>query len=250
MSEKIHPGAAAQKTPVDPAIAVGQVLPERRELLHEIRWRAQEVDRRRVRIALAVALVVQLILMLLTREWMRMPESARHAANGVVQVRLIELPPPPDVTESAVHELPPLAVSAPPTGTARNAPAPPRPDRGARPVAPPAPGEGAEAVVATPAAPVLYNADGTLKISPQLAAPAAPRDPIARGKIAAREMSQRGHNVVRCKPTRFARAYSPDESAGAELARKYGAYVGLYNAHTAKETADRAMEAVENCDYE
>lgn len=234
----------------DPAIAAGRVLPARRELLHDIRWRPPEADRRRVLVALAIALVVQIALMLLTREWMRPPAFAAHSSEGVVQVRLIELPPPPEVAETAVHELPPLAVSAPPAGTARNAPAPPRKEQAVRPVAPPAPGEGAEAVVATPTAPVLYNADGTLKITPQLAAPPPPRDPIARGKIAARELAQRGHNVVRCRPTRFSRAYSPDESAGAEIARKYGAYVGLYNAHTAKETADRAMEATENCDYE
>ncbi|MDC8015592.1 hypothetical protein [Tahibacter soli] len=234
----------------DPAVAAGRVLPARRQLLHEIRWRPPEIDRRRMRIALAIALVAQIVLMLLTREWMRPPAFGDRHASGVVQVRLIELPPPPDVAETAVHELPPLAVTAPPAGTARNAPAPPRPERAARPVAPPAPGEGAEAVVETPAAPTLYNADGSLKIAPRLALPAPPRDPIERGKLAARELSQRGHNVVRCKPTRFARAYSPDESAGAEFARKYGAYVGLYNAHTAKETADRAMEAVENCDAE
>lgn len=242
--------ASAAAHHADPAIAAGLVLPARRELLHEIRWRPPELDRRRMRIALAVAIVLQIALMLLTREWMRPPASAAHPASDVVQVRLIELPPPPDVAETAVHELPPLAVTAPPAGTARNAPAPPRPERAARPVAPPAPGEGMEAVVETPAAPTLYNADGSLRIAPQLAAPAPPRDPIARGKLAARELSQRGHNIVRCKPTRFARAYSPDESAGAELARKYGAYVGLYNPHTAKETADRAMEATENCDHE
>lgn len=241
--------AAAPPRP-DPAIAAGRVLPARRELLHGIRWRDQRPDRRRVGFALAVALILQIVLLLLTREWMRPPAIEASRSRDVIQVRMIELPPPPDVAPAPVHELPPLSVAAPIAGTARNAPAPPRREAASRPVAPPAPGEGVEAVVETPAAPSLYNPDGTLKISPQLTSPEPARDPIARGKIAARELQQRGHNLVRCKPTRFARAYSPDESLGAEFARKYGKYAGLYNAQTAQDTANRAVEAVENCDTE
>ncbi|WP_257388235.1 hypothetical protein, partial [Tahibacter caeni] len=124
---------------------------------------------------------------------------------------------------------------------------PPRPDRGERPVEAPAASSGdAEGIVATPS---LYNADGSLRLAP--AAPAEePAHPIERGKLAAQEMLQRGHNIVRCKRTRFAEAYTPDESLGEKAARKYGAYVGLYNPAVAQEAARRKADARADCDEE
>ncbi|MEO8670926.1 MAG: hypothetical protein ABI411_06400 [Tahibacter sp.] len=95
----------------------------------------------------------------------------------------------------------------------------------------------------------MYNADGSLRLVPTV-----PRTedsgPMAAGKAAARELATRGHNLVRCRPTRFASAYSPDESVGDEMARKYLAVVGMYNPHSAARTADRKAEATAACDSE
>jgi hypothetical protein len=63
-------------------------------------------------------------------------------------------------------------------------------------------------------------------------------------------LRKRGHNIVRCKSTRFSRAYAPDESMGEKAARKYGRYVGLYNPATAQKAAERAADAQAGCDWE
>ncbi|HVH32717.1 MAG TPA: hypothetical protein VM847_01230 [Tahibacter sp.] len=233
-----HPSIA------DPAQAAARVLPLRRELLHELRWRPQDVNWRRIVVAIAIAVLAHVLLVLLVRNAMK-PKPFVEDRRDVIQVSLIELPPP--IEAAAVRELPPLQVTAPPKGAAHNAPAPPRPDRGQRQVEAPAASSGeAEGIVATPN---LYNADGSLRLAP--AAPAEdPAHPIERGKLAAQEMLQRGHNIVRCKRTRFADAYTPDESLGEKAARKYGAYVGLYNPAVAQDAARRKADARTDCDEE
>ncbi|HSX61319.1 MAG TPA: hypothetical protein VLF18_14050 [Tahibacter sp.] len=234
---------------VDPAQIAARVLPLRRALLHELRWRPPDVNRRRVAIAIVVVLLAHLLIVLLVRDGMRMKPFADDRRD-VLRVSLIERPPPPLPEASTVRELPPMSVTAPPTGTARNAPAPTRREQAVRPVEAPAPSAGeSEGVVATPAAPSLYNADGSLRVSP-VAPVTEPLHPLERDKLAAEEMLQRGHNIVRCKRTRFARAYTPDESLGERAARKYGAYVGLYNPAVAQQAAKRAADARENCDWE
>ncbi len=233
-----HPSIA------DPAQAAARVLPLRRELLHELRWRPPDVSWRRILVAVAIAVLAHVLLVLLVRDAMK-PKPVVEDRRDVIQVSLIELPPP--IEAPAVRELPPLQVAAPPKGAAHNAPAPPRPDRGQRQVEAPAASSGeAEGIVATPN---LYNADGSLRLGP--AEPAADTaHPIERGKLAAQEMAQRGHNIVRCKRTRFADAYTPDESLGEKAARKYGAYVGLYNPAVAQEAARRKADARADCDEE
>lgn len=233
---------------IDPARVAARVLPMRRALLHEMRWRPPDVDWRRIVIAVICVLLAHLLLVLIVSVSMR-PKPFIDDRRDVIQVSLIELPPPVELP-AAVHELPPLSVSAPQGGTARNAPAPPRRERGAREVpAPAAVAEGVEAIVATPSAPSLYNADGSLRLAPA-PLPEQPATPIEQGKLAAEELRKRGHNIVRCKSTRFARAYAPDESMGEKAARKYGRYVGLYNPATAQKAAERAAEAQAGCDWE
>ncbi|TDR41667.1 hypothetical protein DFR29_110150 [Tahibacter aquaticus] len=235
--------------PIDPARVAARVLPMRRAMLHELRWRAPDVNWRRVAVAILVAILAHLLLIWLVRDAMRAKPFVENRRD-VIQVSLIEVAPPQDLP-AAVHELPPLSVSSPQGGTARNAPAPLRRERGQRPVAAPAAAaEGVDAIVATPSAPSLYNADGSLRLAPAPQEPAQPRAPIEQGKLAAQELLKRGHNVVRCKSTRFARAYAPDESLGETAARKYGRYVGLYNPATAKKAAERAMETQESCDWQ
>jgi hypothetical protein len=232
---------------MDPALIAARVLPLRRALLHELRWRAPDVSPRRIAVAVAVVVLAHLLLVLLVRDAMR-PKPFVEDRRDVIQVSLIERPLLPE--PAVVHELPPLSVSAPPTGSARNAPAPARRERGQRQVEAPAAASGdAEGIVATPAAPSLYNADGSLRLAPAAPEPEA-RDPMTRGKLAAEELAQRGHNIVRCKRTRFAGAYTPDESLGDRAARKYGAYVGLYNPATAQKAAKRAADARGDCDWE
>jgi len=250
MSAEAQPSRPERPRPasMDPAVIAARVLPLRRALLHELRWRAPDVSWRRIAVAVAVVVLAHLVLVLLVRDAMR-PKPFVEDRRDVIQVSLIELPPPPEPAP-LVRELPPLSVSAPPTGSARNAPAPARRDRGQRQVEAPAPASGdAEGIVATPAAPSLYNPDGSLRIAPATPEPEA-RDPMTRGKLAAEELAQRGHNIVRCQRTRFAGAYTPDESIGDRAARKYGAYVGLYNPATAQKAAKRAADARGDCDWE
>jgi hypothetical protein len=148
----------------------------------------------------------------------------------------------------APREMEPLIVIAPPEGSAANSPAPARREAPVRPAAIPAApkaqqGE-VEAVVATPR---LYNADGSLSV-PRSEGVAKPRNALAEGLAAAAEMHSRGHNVVRCRSTRFAGAWKPDESVGEQVSRKYLSYVGLYNPHSAATAAGRAADATEACD--
>lgn len=250
MSAEAQPSRPERPRPLsmDPARIAAGVLPLRRALLHELRWRAPDVSWRRIAIAVAAVVVAHLALVLLIRDAMR-PKPFIDDRRDVIQVSLIERPPLPE-PPPGVHELPPLSVSAPPAGSARNAPAPARRERGQRQVEAPAAASGdTEGIVATPAAPGLYNADGSLRIGTAAPEPEA-RDPMTRGKLAAEELAQRGHNIVRCKRTRFAGAYTPDESLGDRAARKYGAYVGLYNPATAQKAARRAADARGDCDWE
>lgn len=250
MSAEAQPSRPERPRPpsMDPARIAARVLPLRRALLHELRWRPADVSWRRIAIAVTVVVLAHILLVLLLSEAMR-PKPFVDDRRNVIQVSLIERPPPL-APAATVHELPPLSVSAPPTGSARNAPAPARRERAQRQVEAPAAASGdAEGIVATPAAPNLYNADGSLRLAPAAPEPEA-RDPMTRGKLAAEELAQRGHNIVRCKRTRFAGAYTPDESIGDRAARKYGAYVGLYNPATAQKAAKRAADARGDCDWE
>ncbi|UXI67286.1 hypothetical protein [Tahibacter amnicola] len=237
---------------IDPARAAAQVLPLRRALLHEVRWRRPAYDRRIIGIAIVIVVVVHLLLAYLMQQFMR-PRFEPESRAGVVSVSLIEWSePPPSIAPPLVHEMPPLSVTAPQQGQAANAPAPPRQERSARQAAAAgAVAPGVEAIVETPVLTTrLYNADGSLRVAPPAEESAKPMDPLSQGLAAAKELRQRGHNVVRCKSTRFAKAYTPDESVGEGIARKYLSHVGLYNPHTAQEAAVRASEASASCDWQ
>jgi len=230
----------------DPAAAAAQRLPvelrARREWLHEIRWRRVGPPRH-VWLILAAIFVLHFGMTLALREAMR-PPPVKLVDDTSVAVSLIEPPPLP---EPVAHEPVASALAADQGGRAANAPAPPRLAPTAREVAPAAPNEqGSEAVVATPVVPKLFNADGSLRL-PETQ---KKRDPLAPDLSAAAEMRARGHNVVRCQPTRFGSAFKPDESVGDEVARKYLSFIGLYNPHSAAKTAGRAADATANCDAE
>lgn len=245
-----HPAPRPPAPIIDPARVAARVLPLRRELLHELRWRPPNISWRRVAIAVAIALLAHLLLLLLIRDGMK-PKPFDGDRRDVIQVSLIERAPPPEIIAPAPLELPPLAVPAPQGGSARNAPAPARRERGQRQVPAAAAAEqGADAVIATPSLPSLYNPDGSLRTGTATAPAPQARTPLEKDMAVAAEMSSRGHNVIRCKRTRFANAYSPDETVGDKAARKYLGWVGLYNPARAKRSAELAMEARENCDSE
>ncbi|MBL8299739.1 MAG: hypothetical protein JNN30_15490 [Rhodanobacteraceae bacterium] len=234
---------------IDPARIAARVLPMRRALLHELRWRRPDLDRRRIVIAVAIVLLVHLLLVLLVRDGMRLKPLADDRSD-VLRVTLIDAAPPVPSPPARVYELPTLSVSAPIDGVAHNSPASARRRQNVPQAQAPAPSRGeADGVVSTPAAPSLYNPDGSLRVTPALPPQEVP-DRLTRDKLAAKELSQRGHNIVRCKRTRFADAYTPDESLGERAARKYGVYIGLYNPAVAQKAAERAAEARINCDWE
>uniref|UniRef100_UPI0021486C6C hypothetical protein n=1 Tax=Tahibacter caeni TaxID=1453545 RepID=UPI0021486C6C len=124
MSAEAQPSRPERPRPPstpDPAQAAARVLPLRRELLHELRWRPPDVNWRRIAVAVAIVVIAHIVLVLLVRDAMK-PKPFIEDRRDVIQVSLIELPPP--IEPAVVHELPPLQVAAPSTGAARNAPAP------------------------------------------------------------------------------------------------------------------------------
>jgi hypothetical protein len=231
----------------DPAADVAALLPAelaaRREWLRQRRWQKTGRNPWLWLIVLAIV-VVHLAWWKLLHDASR-PQPLVEGAPAAVRVRLIDSVPAPAVPP-APTELEPLVVTAPQAGIADNSPAPPRPAAPARPAVPAAAQAGTqEAVVATPAV-RLYNPDGSLRLPS--AAPSRRKDPMAAGFAAAAELRERGHNVVRCRSTRFAGAWKPDESVGDEVARKYLGFIGLYNPHSAAKTAERAADARSACD--
>ena len=236
---------------IDPARDIAHLVPyeraQRRAWLHDVRWRTGRRGRVWMTLVIAAILLLHLALMLAVRQQMRPRDSDLRPPDSVIHVNLIELPPPAELPPVPI-QMPTLIVTGAQAGTANNSPAPPRPAPAARPVAPAAPStEGVEGIVATPTAPHLYNPDGSLHLSlPTQTAPT--QQPLQAGIAAGKEMLRRGHNVVRCKRSRFANAYAPDESVGDKVARKYGSLVGMYNPHSADKLAERQADAAAACD--
>lgn len=225
------------------ALYVTAELARRRAWLHARRWPPRERNPWLWLIVLVIVLVHVAWFVGLHSAARPRPVIVRESA---VVVRLIEDMPLPVVAD-VPREMEPLIVIAPQEGSANNSPAPARREAPARPVAPAAPtsqpGE-VDAVVATPR---LYNADGSL-IVPRGDVEAKPRTALEQGFAAAAELHSRGHNVVRCRRTRFAGAWKPDESVGDQVSRKYLSYIGMYNPHSAAKAAERASDATEACD--
>jgi len=229
----------------DPAAELAAFLPAelaaRREWLRQRRWQKPGLNR--------WLWLIVLVIFLVHLAWVLVLRSASHPHElpqrpSSIAVRLIEVAPVLEVV--APRELEPLVVTAPQSGKASNSPAPARAEAPARPVAPAAAQTGTvEAVVATPSV-HLYNADGSLHVP--RAEESKKADPLSQGLAAAAEMQKRGHNVVRCRSTRFAGAWKPDENVGDEAARKYLGWIGLYNPHSAAKTAERASDARAACD--
>lgn len=88
----------------------------------------------------------------------------------------------------------------------------------------------------------LFGLDGSIRMP--VASPFVPTQ-LAAGE----ELMHRGHNIVHCRTTQFARAYKRDESLGDEISRKYLVWIGLYNRDVIEaRAARRRAEAASACD--
>ena len=89
----------------------------------------------------------------------------------------------------------------------------------------------------------LLNPDGSIRL------PAEPVPYAATKLQISAELMQRGHNLLHCRQTLFANAHARDESVGDGIARKYLAWIGLYNANFAEwKAAQRQADAAAACD--
>lgn len=97
--------------------------------------------------------------------------------------------------------------------------------------------------------PRLFNPDGSIKLdaTPQLPRKAANPQEAAKQRWA--EMEQRGENPLNCKRTRFAKAFTPDQTLGDQVAGKYLKWVGLGDPEAIGHRAEQREErAAEGCD--
>lgn len=226
---------------VDAASRWPAELHRRREWLHAVRWRRVGPPPHWGLILLAI-FVLHLALMLALREAMRPLPYIPLDDMMPIEVGLIELPPLP---EPVARKPDAIRLAIDQNGHAANAPAPPRPALAARKAMPAALNtQGGDTLVETPILTKLFNPDGSLRL------PESQRrkDQFNFDISAGLEMRKRGHNVIRCQPSNFSGTYSPYESAGAEFARKYLGFIGLYNPHTAEKTSKRVADAKAACD--
>lgn len=95
----------------------------------------------------------------------------------------------------------------------------------------------------TAVSPQLFNPDGSIRVPPE------PRLHAPTPQQISAELMQRGHNILRCRRTRFASGYKRDESVGDEIARKYLVWIGMYNADfVERKAAQRQADAAAACD--
>jgi len=102
-----------------------------------------------------------------------------------------------------------------------------------------------------PAAPQLFNPDGSIKLAPQTLEAPKKRElnQMDAGRHAWAEMEKRGDNPLDCKRTRFAGAFKKDMSLGDEVSSKYLKWVGLGDpeavSHNVQKREERAAEGCE-----
>jgi len=94
-----------------------------------------------------------------------------------------------------------------------------------------------------PAEPLrLFNPDGSVQLPPE-----KPQAPTIEQQAA--ELRQRGHNMIHCRQTLFAKDYARDESLGDHIARKYLVWIGLADVQGIEDrVARRKAEAATACD--
>ncbi|MBN8726896.1 MAG: hypothetical protein J0H15_04240 [Xanthomonadales bacterium] len=190
-----------------------------------LRWQAPPRPRRWVVPGLLLAVLTTVVELAGFASGMRSWHHATTTPSEPVQVVLIDempaFPIPPEPEPPPFVARPSRIVVTPPE--TRPAPPPPR-----------AAEEDSSAMRARMGSagaasgkPRLFNPDGSVRIDPAAtAAPARPR--TERDQAIARwaEIEDRG-NPLDCQKTRFADAFSRDESVGDEVARKYLKWIGL-----------------------
>lgn len=98
-------------------------------------------------------------------------------------------------------------------------------------------------------APQLFNPDGSIKLNAAPQLPRAPVNPQEAAKQRWAEMEQRGENPLHCKRTRFASAFTPDQSLGDQVSSKYLKWIGLGDGEAIKHRAEqREQRAAEGCE--
>lgn len=212
-----------------------------------LRWTEPSRDRRLLGLGILLAVLITLLELVGFAVGMR-SYHVHPPSSQVVQVILIEpeadLPPPPPEPEPPIVAHPSRIAIAPPK--VRTTPPPPRPAE---------PSDAMNARIGTAGtaapAPQLFNPDGSIRLgagsAPSL--PQAPKNPREAAKARWAEMQKRGENPLDCKRTRFAQVFTPDESLGDKVSRKYLKWIGLGDGEAiAHRVEQREQRAADGCD--
>lgn len=188
-----------------------------------LRWAAPARDRRLLALGGLLALLVTLLELVGFGLGMQ-PYRHLPRRDTAIHVVLIEpepeLPPPPPEPEPPEIVRRPSRIAIEPPKV-RTTPPPPRPAETVEPNA----RIGSSGVQA----PQLFNPDGSVRMgagSTAVAPPDKPANPREAAKARWAEIEKRG-NPIDCKKTRFAGAFSKDQSLGDQVAGKYLKWIGL-----------------------
>jgi hypothetical protein len=232
------PRRASASSPSEPGFLRFRTdqLPWQRSL----RWGKPERNRRLLLLGglFAVAMtVLQLIgFALVMRSYPRHPHN-----TAPIQVVLIEpellIPPPPE-PEAPIVARPSRIAIAPPQLKEKQPP-PPHPEETSSEMQARMGNAGGGAT-----APQLFNPDGSIRLGTAAApsAPRAPANPQEAAKARWAQIEQRG-NPIDCHKTRFAKAFTPDESVGDKVSRKYLKWVGLADMEAIQHRGEQRAEA-------
>lgn len=190
-----------------------------------LRWGGRARDRRLLLLGFLLALLITVLELVGFGLGMK-PFRNLPRIDKAIHVVLIEPEPPPPPPPPEPEPEPPEIVRRPSRiaiepPKVRTTPPPPRAteqtDANAR--------IGSAGV----AAPQLFNPDGSVRLGegkPLVAPSSKPENPREAAKARWAEIEKRG-NPLNCKKTRFANAFSKDESLGDKVAGKYLKWVGL-----------------------
>ena len=214
-----------------------------------LRWRPPPRDRRLILLGLLIALMLTTIE--LVGFGIGMHQQIAHVAPPkrpqTIVVELVEppetlpIPPEPEPPPLAPKQQRKVQVEAPKIDQ-KKAPRAAEEDTGAM--------QAHIGESGAPAAPQLFNPDGSIKLAPQTLEPKKRElNQLDAGRQAWADMEKRGDNPLNCKRTRFAKAFKRDESLGDEVSRKYLKWVGLGDPEGIAERAQKKEQlAEEGCE--
>ncbi|MEO5626878.1 MAG: hypothetical protein ABIQ70_12790 [Dokdonella sp.] len=206
-----------------------------------LRWSKPERNRRLLLLGGLFALAMT-ILQLVGFALVMRPYRIHLARNAEpIQVVLIEpeilIPPPPE-PEAPIVARPSRIAIAPPQLKDKQPP-PPHPEEPSSEMQARMGNAGSGTTV-----PQLFNPDGSIRLGTSTApsAPLAPKNPQEAAKARWAQIEKRG-NPIDCHKTRFAQAFTPDESSGDKVARKYLKWVGLADMEAIRHRNEKRAEA-------